>query len=265
MKPLVYLAFIVSFIVSFTTSPLKGILKKNFAKVSETLYVSKFEVTNKDYLEYLQDLKQKGDAAEYELRLPDTSSWLKIDPDFKAFVNHYLRHSAYSNYPVVGVSYESAMAYCKWYEEKINASSANQQFRCRLLNIEEWMNAATGGDRTRTYPWGTGFIQNNRKDYLCNFKHTNFIYDSVTRKYTEIDIPETEGVKKATAPVNAYYPNSFGLYNMSGNVAEMTQEKGVAKGGGFKDPAYLVQVKPEKIYKSPQADIGFRIALELIQ
>lgn len=250
---------------SANTNSGKSPLKKNFAKVSETLYVSKFEVTNKDYLEYLQDLKQKGDAAEYELRLPDTSSWLKIDPDFKPFVNHYLRHSAYSNYPVVGVSFESALAYCKWYEEKINASSSSQQFSCRLLSTEEWMNAATAGDKSRTYPWGTGFIQNNRKDYLCNFKHTNFIYDSVTRKYTEVDIPETDGVKKATAPVNSFYPNNFGLFNMSGNVAEMTIEKGIAKGGGFKDPAYLVQVKPEKVYKTPQADIGFRIALELIQ
>lgn len=264
MKRLAYLSvLVIGATLSFTMPPVKGILKKNFGKVSEHLYVSKYEVSNKEYIEFLQDIQLKGGSQLYELHLPDTSSWLKIDTGFQPFVKYYFRHSSYANYPIVGVSYESALAYCKWYEEKINTALSGQQFHCRLLSTTEWMNAATGGDNSRTYPWGTGFIQNNRKAYLCNFKHTNFIFDSLTRKYIEVDIPVYKETLTATAPVNSYFPNSYGLYNMSGNVAEMTSEKGIAKGGGFKDPAYLVQVKPEKVYKTPQADIGFRIALEL--
>ena len=57
--------------------------------------------------------------------------------------------------------------------------------------------------------------------------------------YIRTDIQDTTGAPADgavfTAPVGAYWPNDLGIYNMSGNVAEMISEKGVTKGGSYKD------------------------------
>jgi len=66
-------------------------------------------------------------------------------------------------------------------------------------------------------------------------------------------------------PSMHFYPNSFGLYNMCGNVAEMIEENGIAKGGSFQDPAYQVRISSEKSYTKPQADIGFRVVIKVLE
>ena len=68
-----------------------------------------------------------------------------------------------------------------------------------------------------------------------------------------------------TTTINSFNPSSLGLYNMCGNVAEMIEEKGVAKGGSFNDDAYKVRIASEKLYTKPQADIGFRVAMKIIE
>jgi hypothetical protein len=52
---------------------------------------------------------------------------------------------------------------------------------------------------------------------------------------------------------------------MCGNVAEMTSENSIAKGGSYLEPAYNVRIASEKNYTKPQADIGFRVAIEIIE
>jgi formylglycine-generating enzyme required for sulfatase activity len=167
----------------------------------------------------------------------------------------------------VGVSYEAANEYCNWLTEKYTQAESKKlkKVQFKLLNREEWTYAANKGDNSKVYTWGSGFLTNNRKQYLCNFRHTIFIFDSVAKKYNEF--PDTtqfkSGLVTTTASVNSYYPNSFGLFNMCGNVAEMIEEKGIAKGGGFDDSAYKVRIASEKVYTKPQADIGFRVAMKV--
>jgi hypothetical protein len=55
------------------------------------------------------------------------------------------------------------------------------------------------------------------------------------------------------------------MYNMCGNVAEMIEETGIAMGGGFSDNAYQVRILSEKKYDKPQADIGFRVAMRVVE
>jgi hypothetical protein len=51
---------------------------------------------------------------------------------------------------------------------------------------------------------------------------------------------------------------------MSGNVAEMVIEKGLAKGGGFRDPGYDIRIASKKTYSSSSDDIGFRIVMDVV-
>ena len=66
-------------------------------------------------------------------------------------------------------------------------------------------------------------------------------------------------------PVNSFFPNSFGIYNMCGNIAEMTEEKGIARGGSYDDPAWKVRISSEKTYTKATNDIGFRVGMQVME
>lgn len=247
--------------------------KKNFSKVKNDLFVCKYEVSNVEYRNFLSDLKNSNKDESYQNYLPDTLCWkdkLDVTKNTEPFVEYYFRYPSYDNYPVVGVSYESALKYCDWLTENYNQSDRRKfkKVLFKLLTKDEWTFAANKGDTSKVYTWGSGYIQNNRKQDLCNYRRIDYKYDSATKKYLEIektDIQKSLERNKITTTVNAYYPNSFGLYNMCGNVAEMIEEKGIAKGGSYNDPAYKVTISSEVKFTKPQADIGFRVAMKIIE
>lgn len=239
-------------------------IKSNFVKTQKDLYVSKYEVSNLDYRNFLADLLSNKKTVIYNHCFPDTLVW-KANPQIASpLVTFYFRHPSYDQYPVVGVSYEAALQYCAWLTEKYH-EDANRKYKkvvFKLPSKEEWIFAANKGDTSKMYTWGTGFVQNNRKQYLCNFKHTNFVFDSSSNRYNEINADQQTYI---LSPIQSFYPNSFGLYNMCGNVAEMIEENGIAKGGSFQDPAYQVRISSEKFYTKAQADIGFRVVMKVLE
>lgn len=91
-----------------------------------SFYMDETEVTNLMYLEYLDWLKKvfppTADRykAIYPSALPDTLSWRNPMGFNEAMVNNYLRHPAFSEYPVVGVSWVQAVNFCKWRTDRVN-------------------------------------------------------------------------------------------------------------------------------------------------
>lgn len=276
MKKIYFLILIIAS-TSFTNKNESNVeingFKKNFSKVKTDLFVCKYEVSNVEYRNFLSDLKNSNKDESYQSCLPDTLCWkdkLNETKNTEPFVEYYFRYPSYDNYPVVGVSYESALKYCDWLTENYNKSKKRKYKKVffKLLTKDEWTFAANKGDLSKVYTWGSGYIQNNRKQDLCNYRRIDYKYDSSTKKYIEIektDIQKSLERNKITTNVNAYYPNSFGLYNMCGNVAEMIEEKGIAKGGSYNDPAYKVTISSEVKFTKPQADIGFRVAMKIIE
>jgi formylglycine-generating enzyme required for sulfatase activity len=267
MKKILFILFIYA-LSSFSINkdePFDGKdFKKEYAKIKEDLYVSKYEVSNLQYRNFLSDLMNSNQKNIYQICLPDTLCWRNSSNYNEPFTQYYFRHESYDNYPVVGISYEAANQYCNWLTQKYNQET-KRRFRkvsFKLLTKEEWIFAANDADTSKVYTWGTGFIQNNRHQYLCNFKHSSFTTDSITKKLKEV--PSIVKQSFITVQVKSYYPNSFGLYNMCGNVAEMISENGIAKGGSYLESAYTVRIVSEKKYTNPQADIGFRVAMKII-
>ena len=125
---------------------------------------------------------------QYLAFLEDTGFQRPKDP---AFAKNYLLENP--DLPVVNVSYQDAAEFCKWASAKFGTT-------VRLPTEAEWEYAALGGKKDSTYPWGFGSPYN-----LARYKGS-----------------ETLGVM--TAGRDAYPPNGFGLYNMSGNVWEWVSD-----------------------------------------
>ena len=87
-----------------------------------SFYIDQTEVSNRDWLEYLYWIKRNypTDAQLYYEALPDTLVWRRPLSFNEPFVNNYLRHPAYSDYPVVGVSSVQAEEYCVWRTNVVN-------------------------------------------------------------------------------------------------------------------------------------------------
>lgn len=88
-----------------------------------SFYMDQTEVANVDYLEYLYWLKRIYGVNYPEVHrnaLPDTLVWRSKLGFNEPLVNNYLRHPAYQNYPVVGVSWLQANDYAKWRTDRVN-------------------------------------------------------------------------------------------------------------------------------------------------
>jgi len=101
------------------------------------------------------------------------------------------------DYPVVHVSYEDALAYCKW---------ANRE----LPTEAQWEAAAHGKMHGGIYTWGVDEEELAQKanTWQGDFPNTNLAEDGFSY----------------VAPVASYDPNSLGIYDMAGNVWEFTQD-----------------------------------------
>ena len=171
---------------------------------------------------------------------PDTLVWIR---DFTYSYNepmtrNYFWHPAYDNYPVVGVNWKQAKAFCVWRSKFMNdwremlGELPVDNFR--LPNEFEWEYASRGGQPLNPYPWGGPYLRNSKGCILANFKPGRGNY------------PDDGGFY--TVKVNSYWPNDFGLYNMSGNVAEWTEDSYEENAGMFQhdlNASYTYNANPE--------------------
>ncbi|MCD0487723.1 SUMF1/EgtB/PvdO family nonheme iron enzyme [Pedobacter sp. MC2016-14] len=147
---------------------------------------------------------------------PDTMVW-KVDYSYSQndpMVKTYFNHPSYDNYPVVGVSWDQAKAFCVWrtrFYESVAASRKlpiNSRPEYDLPTEAQFEYAARGGNVKTKYPWGGPYVRNTKGCMQANFKVGRGNYSDDGGLYT--------------VNVRSYFPNDYGLYNMAGNVAEWT-------------------------------------------
>jgi len=267
-----------------------------------SFFMDEAEVTNSEYLLYLQVTKDvfPPDSAQYKniyaAALPDTLVWRSSLGNTELLSENYLRHPAFSDYPVVGVSWLQAVQYCKWRTSAVNlkalidrgvldnvlAADTIRNFfdtdlyledpyrlfngdstvykrglpsnkirkkgeprpprgaftgrhvtaqdgiltqKFRLPTEAEWEYAAKALNENREYnnvrgrkkyAWNGKYTRDRstryKGDQLANFKQRQGNYSGLAGWSDDgSDIP---------IRVKSYPPNAFGLYDMSGNVAE---------------------------------------------
>ena len=218
---------------------------------------------------------------------PDTLVWIR---DFgysynEPMTRNYFTHPAFDDYPVVGIDWKQAKAFCHWRTKLWNSykgeSEPNSE-KFRLPTEIEWEHAARGGNELAPYPWGGYYVRNAKGCLLANFKPGRGNY------------PEDGG--QYTVKADAYFPNDYGLYCMAGNVAEWTDDayaensythehdlnpnykydakdedpevykRKVIRGGSWKDISYFLQTGTRhwEYQDTAKSYIGFRCALTFL-
>ena len=218
---------------------------------------------------------------------PDTLVWIR---DFAYSYNEpmtkrYFSHPAFGNYPVVGVSWKQAEAFCNWRTLYLNtfldSKKRAQESDFRLPTEAQWEYAARGGRSQTMFPWGNYYLRNKKGCLMANFKPGRGNY------------PEDGGFY--TVRADAYWPNDFGLYCMSGNVAEWTSsiyyegrnnfqhdmnpdvrwnakdddpplmKRKIIRGGSWKDVGYYLQngTSTYEYQDTAKSYIGFRCVIDL--
>ncbi|MEL7121796.1 MAG: SUMF1/EgtB/PvdO family nonheme iron enzyme [Bacteroidota bacterium] len=221
------------------------------AKSINGFYMFSTEVTNSQYREYLNDLEERGNTEELQIAKVQEDNWKQIDGYNEPMTQNYFNHPAFDDYPVVNVSHEAAENYCKWLSEKYSEKASGWEVHVRLPKKLEWSYAAKGGHTLAPYPWGGYYVKNAKDCYLLNFS-----------------TPDEDRMADGglyTVNATAYFPNDYGLYNTSGNVAEMIDEEGIAMGGSWMTEGYKsVTTTSEAIYSNATPDVGFRPILTVI-
>lgn len=88
-----------------------------------SFYMDQTEITNFHWLEYLYWISRAYNETYpmvYKNALPDTLVWRSELAFNEKYVDYYLRHPAYRDYPVVGVSWLQANDFCKWRTDRVN-------------------------------------------------------------------------------------------------------------------------------------------------
>ena len=216
---------------------------------------------------------------------PDTTCWVNDfqNAENENYMRLYFSNPAYNDYPVVGVTWEQANAFCAWRTEyllKGLGAAARFVQRYRLPTEAEWEYAARGKNQNE-FPWENADVASGKGCFFANFKPDKGNY--------------TKDGNLITSKTGIYTANSNGLYDMAGNVAEWTStiytEAGVesmndinpqlqynaakedpyrlktkvVKGGSWKDPESYIRSawRTYEYQNQPRSYIGFRCVRSL--
>ena len=234
-------------------------------------------------------------VSQTEAVYPDSLVWMR---DFsysynEPFTRLYFSHPSYNDYPVVGVTWKQAVAFCHWrtnnsnfYLDKGNKREEKIDGIYRLPTEAEWEYAARGNSKTNAmYPWGSPYTRTKEGRLLANFKPGRGDYFGSDAKNDNI----------YTSKVQSFPENGYKLYDMAGNVAEWTSsvyyeggynfmgdfspdlqynakeedpismKRKVVRGGSWKDIAYNIQVSTRnyEYQDTAKSYIGFRCVLSM--
>ena len=217
---------------------------------------------------------------------PDTTCWVNDfqNADNERYMKLYFSNPAFDDYPVVGVTWEQANAFCAWRTNFLMKGLGNYAKwiqRYRLPSEVEWEYAARGKEGN-PFPWESLEVKSNKGCFYANFKPDRGNY--------------TQDGSLITSKCGIFSANSNGLYDMAGNVAEWTStvytEAGVesmadmnpelsynaakedpyrlkkksVRGGSWKDPESMIRSawRSYEYQNQPRCFIGFRCVRTMV-
>lgn len=234
--------------------------KPAYVRFDNNLFVSSTEVTNQDYGLFLQDLKFKNQS-DFSKFNYDSTLWVKKLPNAysEPFMKNYHSHPAFDQYPIVNISMEAAMMYCYWLTETYNNDSKRKckKVLFRLPTEAEWMKFATPLPG-HNLPWygNLPYVESNISSFLANVKLKDF------SQAGKVDYVSDGGF--IAQVVGNYRQNKLGLYDIIGNVSEMTSD-GKLKGGSWDNFLEESTIEKTQAFELPDPRVGFRVVMEVLE
>jgi len=216
--------------------------------INDSLYFDKHEVTNVSWREYMYWMKrEKGEySLEYKNSLPDTMVWDGADYSFQTI---YLRLPKFSNYPVVGIRYDQAVAFCKWRTDRVKEMFEIEKQKHPKMQIPKFI---------YRLPTKAEWEMVAKVDYSLKTKKE---MAKAIKKDPSLD---TKNLKRI-ASTKIFWPNYNGVCAMNSNVSEYVQEKGIAMGGNYtlNSDKEFSEIKVNSI--TIEKWLGFRCVCEIIK
>lgn len=217
-------------------------------------YIDAHEVTNADYREFLSEMPRE----QRDLYLPDSTIWAEVRSQ-ESWAT-YFRSPLFEDYPVIGVTWEQARDFCE---------AQNK----RLPTEAEWEYAARARHLGRIFPWDGFDTRTPDGEFLANYNPARGGYAADGYAFT--------------SPVDAFPPNDWDIYGMTGNVAEWVRDaytpsyedlsdfnpfhqdeeepRRVVRGGSWTSTAFYIGVaaRDTQHMSEPSATVGFRCVREV--
>lgn len=264
--------------------PLIGDKQNKFAfgNINDTgsvFYMARAEVTNLEYRTFLFDLLIHGEKEAFLIAKPHQYLWLDAPGNAKKIMmkNLYFSDKRYNDYPVVNITPEGAELYCNWLGNIVEIDKG--KVVARLPYENEWIKAAKGKNVSAVYPWPGDSIQNKHGCHLGNFclkKQSEKLRSNMictpknANAYASAEF--MLGDSMMTCKVSSYNPNDYGLFCMTGNVAEMVYNNKtktvVTKGGSWNSDFEQCKIyNKEELNESIKANsmTGFRPVFRISQ
>jgi formylglycine-generating enzyme required for sulfatase activity len=224
-------------------------------QISKPFYVASHESTVGQFRQFVQEYKLGG-APYAPIAAGNGQGWnekLRIISTTKSYDWQNTGFTQSDDHPVVNVSWDDAMAFCRWLSQKEGKTY-------RLLSREEWEYSCRAGTNTR---WHHGddpeklLVVANVADATLNARWKPAFGSAGFLK-------SADGFA-FTAPVGCFRPNAFGLFDMHGNASELSKENSYSLGGSWKDyPDHCCAALPRARYSFQPRDLetGFRVAMD---
>ncbi len=215
------------------------------------------------------------------------------DPQKKEYVEG--RGSSFLKHPAMDMDFDGALIYCEWLTTQYNQQEGRkfQKVKFRLPSQNEWTIAALGMSEPQSWNWDEitvkalptpedkklqefslrgqdvwyPWFHGGWSEYRFKLKNRHGCYLANIKTPDTISCPA--GIKGDgfvfTSPVGTYFSSDNGLYDMVGNVAEMTQERGVAMGGSYDHVEKECTIRSVNKYSGADPRVGFRLFMEVIE
>lgn len=255
-----------------------------------SFHMQKTEVTNLEYKTFLFDLLIQDRKDDFLIAKPKQELWTEeLGSEYKFMQDTYFSGEEYEDFPVNNISRKGAQMYCDWITHEANEiNKADGKMFINDVRIpmrSEWIKAATVEGKFPEYPWADTV---SPIGFRSNFSMKDYTLPVATMNRTKEPVPIGDSTAITTGEwlfgkghiltkSEFYTTNELGLYNMSGNVAEMvyetigTNDLGVKSpmgcgtaGGGWMNTAEEIKLSAEDVYEGVEDEhlnIGFRVVI----
>lgn len=231
----------------------------NTISLNSKICIDLAEVPAYMYKDFLQSIAEKSgmESEEFKSMRPDFQSWTEIFEGKSAeeLSEKFFESDELALMPIVGISYEQALAFMDWRTEDFKNQLASMSKR----------------DRDE-YPKDFKFRLPTKKEWgLMRFRGQEKAMKKQLRKMGDknekaFKLSKSKLMKDHPFMRDVYYESDqrIGFFNVYNNVSEMTSEKGLAVGGSWKEDNPAKQYAREYPYEGPNAWTGFRCVMEIL-